>query len=217
MEQQIYKKEPFVHPFTCIIAGPSGSGKTQLLLDILAKPNEYIDPPPQRIVYCYSAWQEKFEHLKKKNIQFVQGLPDMEELISNPNETKLIIFDDMMEETCNNLNIQHLFTRGSHHHNMSIFLLTQNLFAKGKFARTINLNAHYTIIFDNPRDRTQIRYLAREIFPENSKFLIEAYTDAIKSPHGYIFIDNKQGTPPEVRIQTNISEPIRTVYKLKTI
>ena len=130
---------------------------------------------------------------------------------------KLVIFDDMMEETCNNLNIQHLFTRGSHHHNMSIFLLTQNLFAKGKFARTINLNAHYTIIFDNQRDRTQIRYLAREIFPENSKFLIEAYTDAIKSPHGYIFIDNKQGTPPEVRIQTNISEPIRTVYKLKTI
>ena len=208
MEQQFYKKEPFVHPFTCIIAGPSGSGKTQLLIDILAKPNEYIDPPPQRIVYCYSAWQDKFEPLK--NIQFVQGLPDIEDLISNPNERKLVIFDDMMEETSNNLNIQHLFTRGSHHHNMSIFLLTQNLFAKGKFA-------HYTIIFDNPRDRTQIRYLAREIFPENSKFLIEAYTDAIKSPHGYIFIDNKQGTPPEVRIQTNIIKPIRTVYKLKTI
>ena len=216
MEQQTYKKEPFIHPFTCIIAGPSGSGKTQLLVDILARANELIDPPPQRIVYCYSAWQEKFETLKK-NIKFVKGLPDTEELISNPYERKLVIFDDMMEETNNNLSVQHLFTRGSHHHNLSIFLLTQNLFAKGKFARTINLNAQYTIIFDNPRDRTQIRYLAREIFPENSKFLIEAYTDAIKAPHGYIFIDNKQGTPPEVRIQTNINEKIRTVYKSKTI
>ena len=62
---------------------------------------------------------------------------------------------------------------------------------------------------------SQIRYLAREIFPEKPKFLIEAYTDAIKAPHGYIFIDNKQGTPPEIRIQTNIIEPIRTVYKMK--
>ena len=127
---------------------------------------------PQRIVYCYSAWQDKFEPLKK-NIEFVKGLPDTEELVS-PFVRKLVIFNDMIEEAINNFNIQHLFTRGSHHHNMSIFLLTQNLFAKGKFARTINLNAQYTIIFDNPRDRTQIRYQAREIYPENSKFLIES-------------------------------------------
>jgi hypothetical protein len=54
------------------------------------------------------------------------------------------------------------------------------------------------------------------MFPDNSKFLIEAYTDAVTSPHGYIFVDNKQGTPPEIRVQTNITQPIRTVYKLKS-
>lgn len=216
MEETIYKKEPFIHPFTCIIAGPSGSGKTQLLLNILSKPSEFIDPPPERIVYCYTSWQEKFNPFKNE-IEFVQGIPDMEDLLTNPHERKLIVFDDLMEETSNNVNVQHMFTRGSHHHNLSIFLLTQNLFGKGKFARTINLNSQYTIVFDNPRDRTQIRYLAREIFPDKTKFLIEAYTDAIKTPHGYIFIDNKQGTPLEIRIQTRINEPIRTVYKLKNI
>ena len=91
-------------------------------------------------------------------------------------------------------------------------MMSQNLFNKGKFARTINLNCHYTIIFNNPRDKTQIRYLAREMFPDNSKLLIEAYDDITKIPHGYIFIDNKQETDEKLRIQTNITKDIRTVY-----
>ena len=167
-----YNSQVFLHPFTAIIAGPSGSGKTRLLLEIIEKVYSLIYPTPQRIIYCYGSWQKAFD--KIKHVEFVQGLPDYDELTITPHERKLVIIDDLMEEANNDINIQNLFTRGSHHFNISVFLLTQNIFSKGKFARTINLNTHYTILFDDPRDRTQIKYLAREAFPANSRALLEA-------------------------------------------
>lgn len=208
---KLYNKEPFQHPFTCVISGPSGCGKTQLLLSILKKAKDLINPAPNRIIYCYSIWQAAFDGLK--NIEFHKGIYNLDEIDSS--QINLIIFDDLMVESSNNSSIQDLFTKGSHHLNISVFLLTQNLFNKGKFSRTINLNSHYTIIFDNPRDRSQIRYLAREMFPQNSKFLVEAYTDAIKIPHGYLFLDNKNSTDEEIRVQTNITETKRIVYMMK--
>ena len=211
MTEYIYYSEVFIHPFTCIIAGPSGSGKTKLLFKILQKANEVISPSPQRIIYCYSIRQKIFD--KYPNIEFKEGCLDIDDVDENVNN--LIIFDDLMEEVNNDKSIQNLFTKGSHHKNTSVFLITQNLFAKGKFSRTINLNSHYSIIFDNPRDRSQISHLARQMYPNNSKFLVESYMDAIKTPHGYLFIDNKQGTPEEIRVQTKITNDIRIVYKIK--
>ncbi len=39
---------------------------------------------------------------------------------------------------------------------------------------------------NNPRDKLQIEVLARQMFPNNSKYLIEAYEDAVRSSeYGY--------------------------------
>jgi hypothetical protein len=207
----LYDSFVFQHPFTCVIAGPTGCGKTHLLLKILDKSNDLINLKPERIIYCYSIWQEAFDKFKDK-VEFHKGIFDFEEV--NCNMVNLMIFDDLMTES-DNMTIQNLFTRGSHHLNISVFLLTQNLFNKGKFTRTINLNSQYTIIFDNPRDRSQISHLARQMFPHNSKFLVEAYNDVMRSQRGYLFLDNKNTTPEEIRIQTNITKQIRIVYKIK--
>jgi hypothetical protein len=59
-------------------------------------------------------------------------------------------------------------------------------------------------MFKNPRDRSQISFLARQMYPKQSKFLEEAYLDATNIPHGYLFIDLKQTTPNELRILTNV-------------
>lgn len=207
------KKELFFHPFTCTISGPSGCGKTQLLMSILDQRDELISLPPERIIYCYATWQEKFSEYESF-IEFKKGIyEDMENL--NKDTRNLIIFDDLMTECQNDLSIQNLFTRGSHHLNISVFMLTQNIFNKGKFSRTINLNSHYTILFNNPRDKTQIRYLAREMYPDCSKFLVESYNDATKRAHGYLFLDNKQSTEDVFRVQTNIVDEFRIVYVLK--
>jgi len=194
----------FIHPFTAIIAGPTGSGKTEFIFKLLVHQNKLLHPTPDNIYYCYSIWQTRFLDFQKVNpvIEFIEGLPNIDEF--NASNKKLLILDDLMREANDDSNVLDLFTKGSHHLNLSIILITQNLFGKGKNARTISLNSHYLILYKNPRDKTQISYLARQMYPKNSKFLEEAYHDATKAPHGYLLIDLKQATPDELRVQTNI-------------
>ena len=44
------------------------------------------------------------------------------------NEPVLLIIDDLMQET--NESVVNLFTKGSHHRNVSVMYLAQNLFPK---------------------------------------------------------------------------------------
>ena len=81
-----------------------------------------------------------------------------------------------MEETKDNSDIAKLFTKASHHRNISVIFLTQNLFLKGKQTRTISLNSNYMAIFKNPRDKSQFSHLASQMFPGESSFLKESFT-----------------------------------------
>ena len=68
--------------------------------------------------------------------------------------------------------------------------LTQNIFHKS--ARTKTLNSHYLALFKNPRDATQITYLARHMYPTKPKFMIETFADATKDPYIYLVVDLKE-------------------------
>lgn len=209
-----YDYSLLVHPFTCVIAGPSKSGKTNLLTEIISKNERLIRPRIGRIVYCFSVWQPEFEKLEKKHgVEFHQGMCDVSVLRSD--ENNLIIYDDLMDECAVDKSILDLFTKGSHHMNISVIVLTQNVFSKGKNNRTISLNTQYLILFNNPRDRSQIGFMARQMYPEAPRFLQDAYRDAATRPHGYIFVDNNQQTPEELRVQSNITARVRTVYNKK--
>ena len=70
--------------------------------------------------------------------------------------------------------------------------------------RTVSLNSHYIILFKNPRDRLQISTLARQMYPGQSQFLIEAFQDATKEAYGYLVIDLKPTTADKLRIRTGI-------------
>jgi hypothetical protein len=99
----------------------------------------------------------------------------------------------MMSLCEKNKEIQNLFTIHSHHKNISVFIMTQNMFSKGPCARTIILNCLYLIICNNPRDAAQIRILSQHMFPERPHFLMHAYRDAVSSyDYGYILINNTQ-------------------------
>ena len=179
----------FHHPFTCMIAGPTQSGKTWLIKNILSNFQNLIDPPPNKIIYCYSTWQETFNQIKVDIpfIEFNEGIIETNNL--DVKQNNLIILDDLMEQCQKNVSILDLFTIDSHHKNTSVFFMTQNLFSQGKFSRTISLNSHYLIIFNNPRDKSQINVLARQVFPNNFNFFIEAFEDATNKKYGYIFLD----------------------------
>ena len=99
-----------------------------------------------------------FDQLKGL-VTFAANLEGLEDL---PRDRRhLLIVDDMMVESGDEM--LKLFTKGSHHRNMSIVYIVQNLFDKGKHHRTISLNTHYLVCFKNPRDSTQIQTLARQI------------------------------------------------------
>ena len=48
----------------------------------------------------------------------------------------------------------------------SVMYIVQNLFHRGKHHRTISLNAHYMVLFKNPRYVSQIMALAHQMYPQ---------------------------------------------------
>ena len=55
----------------------------------------------------------------------------------------------------------------------------------------------------------------REIFPENSSFLLDAYNDATAKPYGYLIIDLTQKCHDLLRVRSNIlpsDNPRNVVY-----
>lgn len=186
------------HPFSCIVSGPSSSGKSYFVVNFLKNLNQVCDVSFKEILWHYSIWQPD---INIPGVTFIQGLPDTDFDTTYP---RLIIIDDLMRESANSSVIIDLFTKGCHHKNISVFFITQNIFYKGKNQRDLSLNAHYLILFKNPRDKAQIRHLAQQICPQNSKFLSEIYLEATLRPHGYLLIDLKQKTPENFRFRSRI-------------
>jgi len=189
---------PLQHPFMAIVAGPTSCGKTRFVFRLIDNVSRMIDPPPTRIVYCYGEYQQLF--CRYPRVIFHQGLPDLNDF--DGSEPALLIIDDLMHET--DETVAKLFTRGSHHKNVSVVYLAQNLFPKNKFARTISLNAHYMFLFKNPRDATQFATLARQMYPHKSQFAVEAYKDATREPYSYLLVDLRPEQDDDLRLRTNI-------------
>lgn len=194
----------FEHPSTMIIAGPTRSGKTCFLIRILK--HFMIQPFPNRIIWFYKEMQPLYESVLKflPNVEFVHNL-NLDCLDSiRSNEKNLVIIDDLMKSAADSKEISNIFTEESHHRNLSVILIVQNLFVQGKAMRNISLNAHYFVLYKNPRDKLQINYLSRQIFPENPKFLVNAFTKATEKPHSYLILDLHPETEERFRILSNI-------------
>ena len=52
-----------------------------------------------------------------------------------------MVIDDQMEDSGGDTRIANLFTRGSHHRNLSVIYIVQNLFHQGKGSRSISLKS----------------------------------------------------------------------------
>ena len=64
----------------------------------------------------------------------------------------LMVIDDQMADAGEDKRIINLFTRGSHHRNLNVIYIVQNLFHQGKGSRSISSNSHYLVRFKNPQD-----------------------------------------------------------------
>jgi hypothetical protein len=164
---------------------------------------ELVEPAPSKIVWCFGAYQEKVNKGIADNVVLAEGVSAGLEEIDGSKPT-LLILDDLMDEAGDAREVSELFTRGSHHRNLSVIMLVQNVFHQGKIMRTVSLNSHYMVLFKNPRDAGQIRALASQLFPGKSKFLVDAYKQATQKAHGYLLLDFKQNTLEKYRVLSDV-------------
>ena len=68
----------FKHPFTAIVAFPTSCGKTRFVFRLIEHASRMIDPPPNKIVYCYGEYQQLFS--KYTHVEFNRGLPSLDDI-----------------------------------------------------------------------------------------------------------------------------------------
>jgi nucleoside-triphosphatase THEP1 len=203
---------------TCFqIVGPSGSGKTHFICKLLQ--NEKMFQSNFRNIYWHQggggeAGLTASEICKLKKIKFIKGFDN--NWSKRLQKGDVIVIDDLYQEANKESDFNNLFTKISRHVGVTVIFITQNLFHAGGQHRTRNLNVQYLVLFKNPRDQTIIDFVSRQAFPNNRKFLIDAFNDATKDAHEYIFLDFTQNCPDELRIRTDIfNDKGIKIYKQK--
>ena len=163
----------FKHPFTCIVAGPTGAGKTSFAIKLLLNLDSQCTESKfsRGIIWCYSEVtavpREKLNKLGRP-IHYQEGLP--EKFGNAQGAPSLIIRDDLLNQVYSK-DVCDWFTKGSHHRNISVLLLTQNIFNQGPNCRDISLNAKYLVLLKNVRDKNQFLCLAPSVSRRQSQLL----------------------------------------------
>jgi hypothetical protein len=192
----------FRHPFNLIVSGGSGSGKTEWVTKLLSSRETMINSKMEDILYCYGVYDKKVLELEGLGIYTFQGLPN-EEMLKSLNKPALVVLDDLMIEAKEEY-LDLLFSRGSHHWNISLIFITQNLFTKS--IKTARNNAHYIVLLRNRAGELQVRNLGIQLFPRKGEFryFMEAYKNATETNFSYILIDLHSASNELLKLRTNI-------------
>ena len=124
---------PLIHPSSIIVKGPCKSGKTVFLRRLLAE--KMLSPMSSRIVIVFSEWKPEYNRVEYFNpkTEFIKApmAPFLEESFSPKDANLLVIDDQMTSETHEKTDkLEKYFIQGSHHRNLSVILILQNLFQK---------------------------------------------------------------------------------------
>ena len=138
--------------------------------------------------------------LEKRGVNICHGVP-ADELLNRLKKPLLLVLDDLML-SMGDKPLTELFTKKSHHQNMCVIFVTQNLFDKSlRVART---NAQYIFLMRAPNAALQIRNLGTQLFPRQLPYFLDAYNKATENPYGYIMLDLHPGSRPILRLRTDI-------------
>ena len=94
---------------------------------------------PGGIIWCYSeqsAVPRQQLAALRKNVQIHEGVPENFENVQG--KPCLFILDDLLNEVYSR-DMCDVFTKGTHHRNLSVILITQNFFTKPHTAVTYRL------------------------------------------------------------------------------
>lgn len=185
------------HPSNIMVCGPTKSGKTQFVYKLLRHRNWLFRPGVKKVLFIFSEEQKIYDQMKDEfgdSITFVQGIPDDPYTYFKPHEHGVIVVDDMMCEIERNAGeVSKWFTKGTHHKNISLVLLVQNLFPKNM--RNISLNAHYLVLFQNPIDKSQASRLGAQVFPGDVPCFKTVLQRVFRVPYRPVILNFHHSTP----------------------
>ena len=164
----------FRHLFSFIGSGPNGSGNSSFLIRFIQN-LAYLCTEPTfagGIVWCYG--EKSTVPSRQKLPAYVKYNESVPEEFGSANGEPCLVFPDDLLNDVYSKQLCEMFTRSSHHRNIRVILITQNLFHQGRFSRDISLNAHYIVAMKNVRDKKQFIYLAGQVYPEDCLGLYNA-------------------------------------------
>ena len=109
-----------------------------------------------------------------------------------------------MAEGGNDKQVLDLFTKHSHHQNVTVLYLCQDMFPPGRYAESISRNAHFIVAFKNPRDQLGMKNLLLQAFPTQWQVLQDTFQRLAKRPFGYMVLDLHLGSSDDQRILSHL-------------
>ena len=195
-----------ISPYACMVAGCTGSGKSRLVLSWLKTPHLVFRENYRKIYYFHgSAFQDAFKDPLLKHVCFSKDFKLLEKLASTKHDSQiLIILDDLMNMTGSSEVILDLYTKGSHHCNIDIINIVQNIFHQGKGSTfsTMKGNTQYVVLKQHVNE-TKLPLIANALGV--SPFELTAVYNECMSTNRY----------SEILIDNHISSNIKKITKLR--
>ena len=107
----------------------------------------------------YSKWQPDDDMIREQYpvIEFEKRWRDEIFDSLSPEQRNFMILDDQMGVASSNTSVADLFTKESHHRNLTVIYMVQTVYNQSKIQSTISLNSHYSVVFCNGRYASQFR------------------------------------------------------------
>lgn len=213
----------FELPKNILIAGCSQAGKSYFIKELLLHHSSMFKPGVNKIIYCFSVWQDKYDELEKllgNMIEFRTDIPTKDELVQIWQDTKretILVLDDKMssmEDNATGKRIVEIVCVLCHHCHVSCIITLQNLYHASKVVREIGLNSQYICLFRNNRSVTQVRTLASQTIPTNIPYFMSSYDLATANSYGYLVVDLSANTDSRYKLKTNIFPQEETILFL---
>ena len=215
LKGHIIPETKFCFPFRMILAGSSGSGKTHFAGRLLAD-KELFEDQISSIVYYYPCYLEKAPVRWHKTmdvpVSYQVGLPTKDDLIKLPKRT-CVVLDDSYDEAINSKSIDHLFRVISGKRKISVIIMTQNNFSKGRYGRDIRNSCNFAVLFRNCCDTSINENIARMAGLSKAYNAAAVANENVKYP--YMFIDqSQQGQLSNYRLYTDIYSANKVVWSV---
>ena len=200
----------FLASHNTIIFGPTRAGKTEFMLEVIRQ--RLVYPFPDNVYYMYNVEQmfmKTWSQVEKQHVIFIKGL-DFDKM--DTTKPSLLVVDDLLLSG-KNKDMAEMFILGSHHKQISLFYITQNLFPNCPLFRLMSSNAHYFVLFNSQRHFRQIHTLAHQIFcGKDVKRIINAYLRSSKQERGFILLSLSPEVPKEFTVITDYWSWVPSVY-----